>query len=90
MDVDGVTRQHVGWADWEITTHIDAKPYVDVVHAAVHCHKSQLPGYGPLVEARREEMSTWFGKGEFYRVFSMVNGGREAETDLFEGIRLRA
>jgi len=23
----------------------------------------------------------------FYRVFSMVNGGRACETDLFEGIR---
>jgi hypothetical protein len=23
----------------------------------------------------------------FYRVFSMVNGGRTRETDLFEGIR---
>jgi len=25
--------------------------------------------------------------GEFYRVFSLVNGGRERETDLFEGLR---
>jgi len=24
---------------------------------------------------------------EFYRVFSLVNGGRGPETDLFEGLR---
>jgi LmbE family N-acetylglucosaminyl deacetylase len=87
MDVDGVTRKHVGWANWEITTHIDARPYIEVVARAVRCHKSQLPGYGPLAEASAEEMGQWFGKGDFYRVFSTVNGGRKVETDLFEGLR---
>ncbi len=90
MDVDGITRKHVAWADWEITTHIDANLYIDTIHKAVHCHKSQLPGYGPLAESPAEEMVKWFGKGDFYRVFSMVNGGRNAETDLFEGLRVRA
>ncbi len=87
MEIDGVTRKHVGWADWEITTHVDARPYINTVHKAVHCHKSQLAGYGPLAESSAEEMSKWLGKGEFYRVFSMVNGGRKIETDLFEGLR---
>ena len=27
------------------------------------------------------------GTQEFYRVFSLVNGGRKRETDLFEGLR---
>ena len=90
MDVDGVTRKHIGWPDWEITTHIDARPYIDKVSTAVRCHKSQLPGYGPLADASAEGMSEWFGKGEFYRVFSTVNGGRSVETDLFEGVRQRA
>jgi hypothetical protein len=26
-------------------------------------------------------------QGVFYRVFSLVNGGREVEKDLFEGVR---
>jgi hypothetical protein len=26
-------------------------------------------------------------QGTFYRVFSLVNGGREIEADLFEGLR---
>jgi hypothetical protein len=28
-----------------------------------------------------------WGTPEFYRVFSLVNGGRTQETDLFEGLR---
>jgi hypothetical protein len=87
MEIDGVMRKHVGWADWEITTHINALPYIKTVHNAVHCHKSQLPGYGPLGESSAEEMGKFFGKGNFYRVFSLVNGGRKVETDLFEGLR---
>jgi LmbE family N-acetylglucosaminyl deacetylase len=89
MEVDGVTRRHVAWPDWEITTHVDSQRYVEVVSQAVHCHKSQLPGYGPLGASSPEEMSRWFGKGDFYRVFSTVNGGRRPETDLFEGLRSR-
>jgi LmbE family N-acetylglucosaminyl deacetylase len=89
MDVDGVTRGHVAWPDWEITTRINALPYIETVRQAVQCHKSQLPGYGPLAESSAEEMSKWFGKGDFYRVFSTVNGGRQPETDLFEGIQQR-
>jgi LmbE family N-acetylglucosaminyl deacetylase len=87
MDVDGVTRNHVGWADWAITTRVNAQPYIETVHKAVLCHKSQLPGYGPLGASTAKEMSKWFGKGSFYRVFSLVNGGRNLESDLFEGLR---
>ncbi len=87
MEIDGVTRKHIGWPDWEITTRIDAKPFIQTVYQAVHCHKSQLPGYGPLGESTAREMSRFFGKGDFYRVFSLVNAGRKVETDLFEGLR---
>ena len=87
MEIDGVTRKHVGWPNWEITTRINAVPYIEIVHKAVQCHKSQLPGYGPLGESSAEEMKPFFGKGNFYRVFSLVNGGRKDETDLFEGLR---
>ena len=89
MDVDGVNRKQMAWEDWEITTRVDATPYIGTVARAVRCHKSQLPGYGPLGSSSAEEMSTWFAKGDFYRVFSMVNGGRQVETDLFDGIRAR-
>ena len=87
MEVDGVTRHHQGWEDWQITTWLDNHEYMDKVQKAIHCHKSQLPGYGPIREWSLSELSRVFGTGHFYRAFSLVNGGRNVETDLFEGLR---
>jgi len=87
MDVDGVTRHHVGWADWQITTKLDNRKHVGKVQKALRCHKSQLPGYGPIAEWSTDEINMAFGIGNFYRAFSVVNGGRKVETDLFEGLR---
>lgn len=87
MDVDGVTRHHVGWQDWQITTQLDNNQYLDRVRNAIHCHKSQLSGYGPIAEWTAEELTRVFGTGHFYRAFSLVNGGRKFEMDLFEGLR---
>ena len=87
MEVDGVTRQHVGWEDWQITTRLDNRDYLDRVQKAIHCHKSQLPGYGPIAEWSFAELEPIFGTGSFYRAFSLVNGGRQTENDLFEGLR---
>jgi hypothetical protein len=39
---------------------------------------------GALTE---DQQKVIWGTGEFYRVFSLVNGGRRTETDLFEGVR---
>ena len=87
IEVDGVTRQHVGWEDWQITTRLDNREYLDRVQKAIHCHKSQLPGYGPVGEWSFAELGSIFGSRSFYRAFSLVNGGRKTETDLFEGLR---
>jgi len=87
IDIDGVKRHHVGWPDWEITTRLDNIQYLDKVRDAILCHKSQLPGYGPIANWSLAEMATIFGIGNFYRVYSLVNGGRFVETDLFEGLR---
>ncbi|RPJ27135.1 MAG: PIG-L family deacetylase [Chloroflexi bacterium] len=87
MDIDGVTRHHIGWEDWQITTRLDNNAYMDKVQKAMLCHKSQLPGYQPLVEASLAELARTIGMGHFYRAFSLVNGGRKVETDLFEGLR---
>jgi len=87
MDVDGVTRHHVGWEDWQITTRLDNREHLDKVQKAIHCHKSQLPGYGPIAEWSLAELEPIFGTGSFYRAFSLVNGGRKTENDLFEGLR---
>jgi LmbE family N-acetylglucosaminyl deacetylase len=87
MDVDGVTRRHVGWEDWQITTWLDNKTYLDKVQKGMLCHKSQLPGYGPISRWSLTELARIFGTGHFYRAFSLVSGGRKFETDLFEGLR---
>lgn len=87
MDVDNVTRHHVGWDDWQITTVLDNQPYINKVRDAIRCHKSQLPGYGPIGEWPPEKLNEVFGVGNFYRVFSLVNGGRKLEKDMFEGLR---
>lgn len=87
MSVDGVTRNQIGWDDWAITSRIDANAYFDLAWKAVMCHKSQLPGYGPMVELPRDSLIKIFGVGNFIRVFSSVNAGRRQETDLFEGLR---
>lgn len=87
MEVDGVTRRHVGWENWQITTRLDNKQHVDKVQKAMLCHTSQLPGYRPLMEAPFPELVRIFGTGYFYRAFSFVNGGRNVESDLFEGLR---
>ena len=55
MTVDGVERTHFGWEEWAITTRIDATEHFDTVWRAILCHRSQLPGFGPLVDLPREE-----------------------------------
>lgn len=87
MEVDGVTRQHIGWQDWQITARLDNRKYLAQVQKAIPCHKSQLPGYGPIPEWSLDELGKVFSVGNFYRAFSLVNGGRKVETDLFEGLR---
>lgn len=87
LEVDGRTRHHVGWMDWQITTRLDNTRFMGPVRKAIQCHASQLPGYGPIAEWSVDEQGRVFGIGNFYRAMSLVNGGRKVETDLFEGVR---
>jgi len=43
--------------------------------------------YGPLENLSPVQHQALWGSQEYYRVFSLVNGGRNQETDLFEGLR---
>ena len=85
--VDGVERQAVPWADWTITTVVDAREFSSTVWRAITCHESQVAAYERLKQLPPGQLDTLLGRQSFYRVFSMVNGGRARETDLFEGIR---
>jgi LmbE family N-acetylglucosaminyl deacetylase len=87
FNVDGVERHVVVWEDWAITTWIDAKAHWQTVWRAVACHRSQLPNYDRLTQLGELEHQKLWGNQTFYRVFSLVNGGRQPEHDLFEGLR---
>ncbi len=85
--VDGCERQAVPWPDWAVTTAIDTAKYWPAVWRAVSCHKSQMSIYQNLESLPPEQHRAIWGTQEFYRVFSLVNGGRQVENDLFAGLR---
>jgi LmbE family N-acetylglucosaminyl deacetylase len=85
--VDGVERAAFVWPDWTITTKVDSRHVWQTVWRAVQCHKTQMSIYKNVEKLTEEDQKVIWGTGEFYRVFSLVNGGRRVETDLFEGLR---
>jgi LmbE family N-acetylglucosaminyl deacetylase len=86
--VDDQLRGEVAWKEWMITTRIDMMEHCRAAWRAIQCHQSQLPTLGALAEMHEDAAATVLAmQGTFYRVFSLVNGGREVETDLFEGLR---
>jgi LmbE family N-acetylglucosaminyl deacetylase len=84
--VDGVERQATPWPDWAITTTIDTRSVWRTVFRAVSCHESQLVAYDRLKDLPPEHHEALWGRQSFYRAFSLVNGGRVRENDLFEGL----
>jgi LmbE family N-acetylglucosaminyl deacetylase len=87
--VDGVVRQAVPWPEWSLTTVIDTRRWWPVVWRAVSKHESQVGGYAALSQLGPEHHEGLWGRQSFYRAFSLVNGGRQRETDIFEGITSR-
>jgi len=85
--VDGVQRQAAPWPDWAVTTVIDTSHYWPVVWKAVCCHQTQMSIYERLEQLTPEQQRALWGSQDFYRAYSSVNGGRQRETDLFEGLR---
>jgi LmbE family N-acetylglucosaminyl deacetylase len=83
--VDGVERQATPWPDWAITTTIDTRSVAGQVWRAVSCHDSQVVAYATLLNLPPEQQRGLWEWQHFYRAFSLVNGGRAKETDLFEG-----
>jgi hypothetical protein len=71
-----------------VTTHIEMADYCKTAWRAIQCHQSQLPSLGALAEMPEDSAASVLAmQGTFYRAFSLVNGGRRVETDLFEGLR---
>ena len=87
MQIDGVERRAFAWPQWSVTTKVNAAPYWQQVWKAIHCHRTQLPGLAGLAQLPETTKRDLFASPTFYRAMSMVNGGRQLETDLFSGIR---
>lgn len=85
--VDGADRQANPWPDWAITTRVDATPYWRQAWEAIRCHRTQMATYRGLERLPQCVHEQLWGKQEFYRAFSLVNGGRAVESDLFAGLR---
>jgi LmbE family N-acetylglucosaminyl deacetylase len=85
--VDGRERQAVPWPEWAITTVIDTRRFWPTVWKAICCHDSQVAAYERLKDLSPQHHEALWGAQSFYRVMSIVNGGRTQETDLFEGVR---
>lgn len=86
--VDDQMRGEAPWKEWMITTRIEMAEYCHPAWRAILCHKSQLPTLGALVEMHEDAaVSVLAMQGTFFRAFSLVNGGRKPEMDLFDGLR---
>ncbi len=86
MQIEGIKRRFAGWEEWAITSRIDVSAYINTVKKAIICHKSQLRNYEALLELPEARWQDVFAEQSFYRAYSLVNGGREVETDLFTGL----
>lgn len=86
MHIDGQERRAHSWVPWTITTRIDTHAHWQRVWRAVYCHRTQLPHTHTLQNLSEQDHYLLWGTQEYYRAFSLVNGGRAEEHDLFEGL----
>jgi LmbE family N-acetylglucosaminyl deacetylase len=84
--VDGVIRQATPWPDWALTTVIDTRRSWPAVWRAVSSHQSQVGAYVALKDLDPSDHEALWGSQSYYRALSLVNGGRQRESDLFEGV----
>jgi hypothetical protein len=86
--VDDQVRGEFPWKEWMVTTRIDMADYCKTAWRAIQCHQSQLPTLGALAGMPEDSAASVLAmQGTFFRAFSLANGGRQVETDLFEGLR---
>ncbi|MGH2481725.1 MAG: PIG-L deacetylase family protein, partial [Ktedonobacteraceae bacterium] len=86
MHIDGQERRALPWTDWTITTRLDTSACWRQVWQAVCCHHTQIPAPHILQQLSETDHQQLWGSQEYYRAFSLVNGGRTVEHDLFEGL----
>ncbi len=87
MQIDGVERRAVAWQTWALTMVINTVDYWQQAWADLSQHRSQLPAYAGLQALPAAVHQELWSQQTFYRAFSLVNGGRGIERDLFAGLR---
>ena len=87
MHIDGTQRGIVAWPTWSVSARIDTWDYWRTVARAISCHRTQAPAYHLLEQLSEQQRKMLWGTQSYYRAFSRVNGGRQVEEDLFEGLR---
>jgi LmbE family N-acetylglucosaminyl deacetylase len=88
FEVDGVPRSHVGWPEWAVTARIDARAHWRTAWQAILRHHSQVGWLLETAEKLPEAVhARLWGVQTFCRAYSLVNGGRQVEEDLFAGLR---
>ena len=85
--VDGVERQATAWPTWALTTIVETGDARADVWRAVACHATQTRAYDALNRLDPALRDSLWRTQSFYRAYSLVNGGRTPEYDLFEGLR---
>lgn len=87
FEVGDQVREEIPWKEWMITTRIEMAEHCRTAWRAIRCHESQLPSLGDIAGLGEGDAVALLSKqGTFFRAFSLVNGGRELEADLFEGL----
>ncbi len=86
MQIDGQERRAHPWTNWTLTTRVDASAYWAQAWRAVRCHQTQLRYPSRLAQLSEQDHRYLWGTQEYYRVFSLMNSGRQEEHDLFEGL----
>lgn len=84
--VDGCERQALATPDWMINARLDTGKYWPTCWEAIRCHQTQIAIYESLDALSEKDQVRLWGTQYFCRVFSLVNGGRQPESDLFTGI----
>ncbi len=85
IEVDGVKRSGRGFPAWLVNAWIDTRSYRAQVFSAIGCHRSQFPQMEEFLAAL--EKTNLYKYQTFARAYSLVNGGRQPEDDLFTGLR---
>lgn len=88
MPVNGERRAHFGWPEWAATAKIDGSAYWDANLKAIACHQTQVSEWIEKIRRIPETHDPLIWSMQtYYRVYSLVNGSLEVETDLFAGLR---